>query len=566
MAKFEYKFPELGEGLHEGEIVKLHIKAGDKVTDDDIIMEVQNDKAVVEVPCPVNGTILEVRVADGQVCHVGEVVAVIEAEGELPEGSEAETAPGPQADAAQEANAAVGGADTTSSPASADPSASKGSSQASGGNKFAYKFPELGEGLHEGEIVKMHIKAGDKVTDDDIIMEVQNDKAVVEVPCPVNGTVLEVRVADGETHHVGDIVAIIEVEGELPEGSETIEESAPAAEAKAPTSASPAAAASSASSNREVLATPSVRKFAREEGVEIGQVQGSGKNGKISREDVENFKKNGGQAPAPAASEAAAPTAQSPAAAKSEAPAKAAASAPAASAAVDEERVPFKGIRKAISNAMVKSAYTAPHVTIMDEVDVTELVAFRTRMKPLAEKKGIKVTYLPFIVKALVAAVREFPALNASIDEEKSEIVYKKHYDIGIATDTENGLIVPVVKDADRKSVFKIAETINDLAKRGRDGKLTATEMRGSTISISNIGSAGGMFFTPIINYPEVAILGTGRISEKAIVKNGEIVAAPMMALSLSFDHRLIDGATAQNCMNYLKSLLANPELMVMEV
>ncbi|WP_037288747.1 2-oxo acid dehydrogenase subunit E2 [Saccharibacillus sacchari] len=560
MAKFEYKFPELGEGLHEGEIVKMHIKAGDKVTDDDIIMEVQNDKAVVEVPCPVNGTVLEVRAADGETHHVGDIIAIIEAEGELPEGSES----APEADAAQEANAAVGGADTSAaaSPATADPSASQGS--ASSSNKFAYKFPELGEGLHEGEIVKMHIKAGDKVTDDDIIMEVQNDKAVVEVPCPVNGTVLEVRVADGETHHVGDIVAIIEVEGELPEGSETIEESAPAAEAKAPVSA-PAAASTSGAPNREVLATPSVRKFAREEGVELGQVQGTGKNGKISREDVENFKKNGGQAPA-AASAPAAAASEAPAAAKAEAPAKAAAAPTAIPAAADEERVPFKGIRKAISNAMVKSAYTAPHVTIMDEVDVTELVAFRTRMKPLAEKKGVKVTYLPFIVKALVAAVREFPALNASIDEAANEIVYKKHYDIGIATDTENGLIVPVIKDADRKSVFKIAESISDLAKRGREGKLAPNEMRGSTISITNIGSAGGMFFTPIINYPEVAILGTGRISEKAIVRNGEIVAAPMMALSLSFDHRLIDGATAQNCMNYLKSLLANPELMVMEV
>lgn len=565
MAKFEYKFPELGEGLHEGEIVKMHIKAGDKVTDDDIIMEVQNDKAVVEVPCPVNGTVLEVRAADGEVHHVGDVIAIIEAEGELPHNDE-ETAPGPQADAAQESNAAVGGVDTKSSPATADPSESQASSsQGSASNKFAYKFPELGEGLHEGEIVKMHIKAGDKVTDDDIIMEVQNDKAVVEVPCPVNGTVLEVRVADGEVHHVGDIVAIIAVEGEMPEGSEMIEESAPAAEANAPTATSPAAAPAAASS-REVLATPSVRKFAREESVDLSQVQGTGKNGKISREDVENFKKNGGQAPAAAEAAPAAASTEASAAAKSEAPAKAASAPAASAAAADEERVPFKGIRKAISNAMVKSAYTAPHVTIMDEVDVTELVAFRTRMKPLAEKKGIKVTYLPFIVKALVAAVREFPALNASIDEAANEIVYKKHYDIGIATDTENGLIVPVVKDADRKSVFKIAESISDLAKRGRDGKLAPNEMRGSTISITNIGSAGGMFFTPIINYPEVAILGTGRISEKAIVRNGEIVAAPMMALSLSFDHRLIDGATAQNCMNYLKSLLANPELMVMEV
>lgn len=436
--------------------------------------------------------------------------------------------------------------------------------------KFEYRFPELGEGLHEGEIIKMHIKPGDKVTDDDIIMEVQNDKAVVEVPCPVNGTVQEVFAKDGQVCRVGEVVAIIDAEGDIPEQEGHAEEQsaqeADAAKGSADTQSSPAANAPAdakdgeangsapAAPNKDVLATPSVRKFAREQGVDIAQVQGSGNNGKVTREDVEAFKNGGGQA---------APAAQATTESKEAAPA-------ATSAAVDiraeEERVPFKGIRKAISNAMVKSAYTAPHVTIMDEVDVTELVAFRTRMKPIAEKKGTKVTYLPFIVKALVAACRQFPALNAMIDEENNEIVYKKYYNIGIATDTDNGLIVPVIKDADRKSIWMIADSIRDLAGRGRDGKLSANEMRGSTISITNIGSAGGMFFTPIINFPEVAILGTGRISEKAVVKNGEIVAAPVMALSLSFDHRIIDGATAQNFMNYIKQLLANPELLVMEV
>ncbi|SMF86288.1 pyruvate dehydrogenase E2 component (dihydrolipoamide acetyltransferase) [Paenibacillus uliginis N3/975] len=434
--------------------------------------------------------------------------------------------------------------------------------------KFEYRFPELGEGLHEGEIIKMHIKPGDKVTDDDIIMEVQNDKAVVEVPCPVNGTVQEVFAKDGQVCRVGEVVAIIDAEGDIPEQEGHAEEQsaqeADAAKGSADTQSSPAANAPAdakqgegapVAPNKDVLATPSVRKFAREQGVDISLVQGSGNNGKVTREDVEAFKNGGGQAAAAPAQEAASEAKAAPAA---------------ASAAVDtraeEERVPFKGIRKAISNAMVKSAYTAPHVTIMDEVDVTELVAFRTRMKPIAEKKGTKVTYLPFIVKALVAASRQFPALNAMIDEENNEIVYKKYYNIGIATDTDNGLIVPVIKDADRKSIWMIADSIRDLAARGRDGKLSANEMRGSTISISNIGSAGGMFFTPIINFPEVAILGTGRISEKAVVKNGEIVAAPVMALSLSFDHRIIDGATAQNFMNYIKQLLANPELLVMEV
>ncbi len=449
--------------------------------------------------------------------------------------------------------------------------------------RFVYKFPELGEGLHEGEIIKMHIKPGDKVTDDSIIMEVQNDKAVVEVPCPVEGTVLEVLTADGQVCHVGETVAIIDATGDVPDqDEEPAEESAPeqksgqetdAAKGGVDTTSSPASSSPSdakdgqatnastpAAPNKDVLATPSVRKFAREQGVDLSQVSGTGSNGKITREDVESFKQGGGQASS-ATTEVAAEE-------KAAAPVASAAAPPTTttSAAGEEERVPFKGIRKVIANAMVKSAYTAPHVTIMDEVDVTELVAFRTRMKPLAEKRGTKVTYLPFIVKALVSAAREFPALNASIDEKTEEIVYKKHYDIGIATDTPNGLIVPVVKDADRKSIFMIADTINDLAVRGRDGKLAANEMRGSTISISNIGSAGGMFFTPIINFPEVAILGTGRISEKAVIKNGEVVAAPVMALSLSFDHRIIDGATAQHFMNHIKSLLGNPELLTMEV
>ncbi|WP_223066234.1 2-oxo acid dehydrogenase subunit E2 [Paenibacillus caui] len=539
MAKFEYRFPELGEGLHEGEIIKMHIKPGDKVTDEDIIMEVQNDKAVVEVPCPVNGVVQEVFGKDGAVFRVGDVVAVIDAEGDLPE---QESAPEP----ASAQNAA--------------PAAPAPAPAAAASSKFEYRFPELGEGLHEGEIIKMHIKPGDKVTDEDIIMEVQNDKAVVEVPCPVNGTVLEVFGKDGAVFRVGDVVAVIDAEGDVPEQESAPQQAAGQEADAAKGGANTAAAAVPGAPNAEILATPGVRKFAREQGVDLSLVKGSGKAGKITKEDVEAFKKGGATAAPAAPAAAAAPKAEAKAAAPAAAEAKPIA------VGGEEERVPFKGIRKAISNAMVKSAYTAPHVTIMDEVDVTELVAFRTRMKPVAEKKGIKVTYLPFIVKALVAASRQFPALNASIDEVNNEIVYKKYYNIGIATDTDNGLIVPVIKDADRKSIWMIADAIRDLAARGRDGKLSPNEMKGSTISITNIGSAGGMFFTPIINYPEVAILGTGRISEKPVIKNGEVVAAPVMALSLSFDHRLIDGATAQNFMNYIKQLLANPELLVMEV
>ncbi|MBP1156500.1 MULTISPECIES: dihydrolipoamide acetyltransferase family protein [unclassified Paenibacillus] len=461
--------------------------------------------------------------------------------------------------------------------------------------KFEYRFPELGEGIHEGEIVKWHVKPGDTVNDETILMDVQNDKSTVEVPSPVEGKIVELKVSEGTVCTVGDVIAILEVEGELPQDAgghghgESASAAAPAA-AKVEASAAQGGAetgaecavggavaanvnaakldtpmaggatapqgASAGGSSREVLATPSVRKLAREKGVNIAEVTATGKNGRVTKEDVLGFAAGGGKAAAPAEAEAAAPASSS--------------AASAASAAVsgdrEEERVPLKGIRKAIANAMVKSVYTAPHVTLMDEVDVTQLVALRTKAKPVAEKKGVKLTYLPFIVKALVAAARQFPVMNAMIDEEKQEIVYKKYYHIGIATDTDNGLIVPVIPDADRKSMWTIAEAIKDLAARGREGKLGPGELRGSTLTITNIGSAGGMFFTPVINFPEVAILGTGRITEKPVVKNGEIVIAPVMALSLSFDHRIIDGATAQNFLNYIKQLLADPELLVMEV
>ncbi|WP_166242364.1 dihydrolipoamide acetyltransferase family protein [Paenibacillus turpanensis] len=430
---------------------------------------------------------------------------------------------------------------------------------------FEYRFPELGEGLHEGEIVKWHIKAGAEVKEDDIIMEVQNDKAVVEVPSPVTGKVLDVKVAEGTMCTVGQVIAVFDVVGELPPQAAHghAEEAAPAAAPAAkPAEAAPAPAAAPQTTTAaearpeatptDVLATPSVRKLAREKGVPIAEVRGTGKNGRITREDVLGFT----------------PGAQGEAAAQPAAGAEAA-KAPAAAAAPGErveERVPLKGIRRAIANAMVKSVYTAPHVTIMDEVDVSELIALREKAKPVAEKKGVKLTYLPFIVKALVAAARQYPVLNASIDDEKQEIVYKKYYNIGIAADTDNGLIVPNVADADRKNIWTIANEIRDLAARGREGKLAPNELKGSTITITNIGSAGGMFFTPVINWPEVAILGTGRISQKPVVKNGEIVIGNVMALSLSFDHRIIDGATAQNALNYIKELLADPQLLVMEV
>ncbi len=426
---------------------------------------------------------------------------------------------------------------------------------------FEFKLPDIGEGIHEGEIVKWFVKAGDTVKEDDVLLEVQNDKAVVEIPSPVDGTVKEVKVDEGVVAVVGDVLITFEVEGEG---------SAPSEEAEQPKAEDNAKDVQDTDQKVEdkpnevqihkserVIAMPSVRKYAREKGVDIREVQGSGDNGRVVKEDIDAFA-NGGQTSEAPATEEKAPAA--------------AASAPktefkpyVAAQPELETREKIKGIRKAISKAMVNSKHTAPHVTLMDEVDVTNLVALRKNFKEVAAAQGTKLTYLPFVVKALTAAAKKYPAINASIDDVNEEIVYKNYFNIGIAADTDNGLVVPVVKDADRKSIFSLADDINDLAGKAREGKLSGEEMKGGSITITNIGSAGGQWFTPVINHPEVAILGIGRIAEKAVVKNGEIVAAPVLALSFSFDHRLIDGATAQNALNLVKRLLNDPQLLIME-
>lgn len=296
---------------------------------------------------------------------------------------------------------------------------------------------------------------------------------------------------------------------------------------------------------------PYVRKYARDHGVQISKVQGSGENGRVLKEDIDAYISGDTKQEQPAAE--ATESAKQPTA-----PTVPAGNYP-------ETREKMSGIRKAISKAMVNSKHTAPHVTLMDEVDVTALVAHRKKFKPVAAEKDIKLTYLPYVVKALVSALREYPMLNTSVDDENDEVIYKHYYNIGIAADTVKGLMVPVVKDADRKSIFNISNEINELAGKARDGKLAADEMKGGSCTITNIGSAGGQWFTPVINHPETAILGIGRIEEKPVVRDGEIVVAPVMALSLSFDHRIIDGVAGQEALNQVKRLLHDPQLLLME-
>jgi pyruvate dehydrogenase E2 component (dihydrolipoamide acetyltransferase) len=425
---------------------------------------------------------------------------------------------------------------------------------------FQFKMPDIGEGIHEGEIVKWFVKSGDKVQEDDVLCEIQNDKAVVEIPSPVEGTVEEVLVGEGTVATVGQVLIKFDAPGYEDLKFKGDEEETPAEVKKEEALVAETAATNEGTtapvevdSNRRVIAMPSVRKYARDKGVNIQQVAGSGDNGRVLKGDIDSFLNGGAQVVSETPAQAATGTEE--------------VNAPAAIPAgqYPETREKMSGIRKMIAKAMVNSKHTAPHVTLMDEIDVTKLVAHRKKFKEVAANKGIKLTFLPYVVKALTSALREYPALNTSLDDATSEIIHKHYYNIGIAADTDKGLLVPVVKDADRKSIFNISNEINELAGKARDGKLAPDEMKGASCTISNIGSAGGQWFTPVINHPEVAILGIGRIAQKPIVRDGEIVAAPVLALSLSFDHRMIDGATGQNALNHIKRLLNDPELLLME-
>lgn len=538
---YQFKLPDIGEGIAEGEIVKWFVKPGDTIKEDDTLLEVQNDKSVEEIPSPVTGTVKNVLVPEGTVAQVGDVLVEIDAPGF--EGNDAPTAaPGAEAPKVEATPAA------------------------SGGGVFQFKLPDIGEGIAEGEIVKWFVKAGDTINEDDTLLEVQNDKSVEEIPSPVTGTVKNVLVPEGTVAQVGDVLVEIDAPGHNDAPTAAPAPAAPQVAAAQPStpaaSAATTAVVTAANPNKRVLAMPSVRQYAREKDVDISQVTATGNGGRVTKEDIDAFVSGGGQA-VQASSETTAPQAVTQPAA---ATAKEAPKAFVSNLGELETREALTPMRKAIAKAMVNSKHTAPHVTLHDEVEVSKLWDNRKRFKEVAAQQDTKLTFLPYVVKALTTTVKKYPVLNASIDDAKQEIVYKHYYNIGIATDTDHGLYVPNVKNADTKGLFAIADEINEKAVMAQEGKLSAEDMRNGTITISNIGSVGGGFFTPVINYPEVAILGVGTISQQPIVNaEGEIVVGRVMKLSLSFDHRIVDGATAQKAMNNIKRLLADPELMLME-
>lgn len=431
-----------------------------------------------------------------------------------------------------------------------------------------FKMPDIGEGMAEGDITLWLVKVGDTVAMDDPVAEVQNDKLIQEILSPYAGKVTKLFFEAGATVSVGD--SLIEFDGDGSGGaasgattatSESAPEMASVAPEPEPTRSTPEPATSTVQTvNGHVLAMPSVRHLAFEKGIDLTQVPATGRHGHVTLTDVMNFQADTTAAPTPVA--AVAPAATTPPKPADNKPER-----PVASAPLHEGRQPMTPIRKVIAKAMANQNATIPAVTNFDSVEVSQLVAHRQQFKAQAAEQGIHLTYLSYVVKALAATAKKFPEINASLDMTTQEIVYHDEVNMGIAVNAPSGLFVPVVAQADRKSIFQIAKEIAILADAVRDGSISPKQMQGSTMTISNLGSARGTWFTPIINGHEVMILGLGSIVKEPVVNAaGEIVVGQNMKLSLTYDHRLIDGMLGQSALNYLKQLLADPAYMLMEV
>jgi len=417
---------------------------------------------------------------------------------------------------------------------------------------FSFYMPDIGEGVVEGEIVAWKVKEGDVVTLDQLIVEVMTDKATVELPSPRAGTIAKINYQDGQICPVGQVLVVIEEAGGAAKAAPVAHPGAAhiSTQLSAGLPASPAfqgkvQVIDLTAERARTLATPATRRLARQLGVEIGRVPATGKHGRVTTADVKAYG-NGGSTALATTSKAYAPMAIAPGG--------------------DEERIPFRGIRKKIADNMSRSVHTAAHFTYVEEVDMTDLVAVRERAKGRAAERGVKLNYLPFIVKAIVSSLKRWPALNASLDEATQEIVRKRYYHLGIAAQGPQGLAVSVVRDADKRSIFDLAREIERLGEAVRAGTATREELTGSTFTISSLGKLGGVLATPIINFPEVGIVGVHEMKQKPAVVDGQIVARWMLNLSISLDHRLVDGWDGAMFLQDVKSLLEDPTSMFLEM
>ncbi len=527
----EVKVPDIGD-YKDVPVIEIGVKVGDTVEPEQSLVTLESDKATMDVPSPVGGVVKEIKVKVGDSVSEGSLIILLEG------------------GAAAQANGAA-------APAAAAPAAAP----AAAGGTLEVKVPDIGD-YKDVPVIEIGVKVGDTVEKEQSLVTLESDKATMDVPSPAAGVVKEIKVKVGDSVSEGTLIVLLEAAGaaaaapqaSAPAPAAAAPAPAPAAPAPAPAKAAPAAAApapaaASSGEYRASHASPSVRKFARELGVEVARVQGSGPKGRITKEDVTGFVKGvmTGQRAAPGA-----------------------AAAPAGGGELNLlpwpkvdfskfgpfEAKPLSRIKKISGANLHRNWVMIPHVTNNDEADITELEALRVQLNKEHEKAGVKFTMLAFVIKAVVAALKKFPTFNASLDGDN--LVFKQYYHIGFAADTPNGLVVPVIRDADKKGLVDIAKEMAELSKAARDGKLKPDQMQGGCFSISSLGGIGGTHFTPIINAPEVAILGLSRGQMKPVWDGKQFVPRLTLPLSLSYDHRVIDGAEAARFNAYLGALLAD--------
>jgi len=586
----EFKLPELGENIETGDLVRLMIKPGASITEGEPVMELETDKAVVEVPSSVTGTIGEIRVKEGDKLRVGQVIFTVE------NGAGARTTPASKTEkpvaqpsavlAAPVSATPISTAPVSATPAKPVPAAAPQPEQraartASAATASEFKLPELGENIDSGDLVRLMISPGASVSEGQPVMELETDKAVVEVPSTVSGVVREIKVKEGQKVKVGEVIFTLEggvvaqveparrhepvehMSGQqaarlgfqlaMRAEGKTEEQALPPDQPQAPTPAfsMPVQLGKVAGTHRDPIpAAPHVRRLAREIGVDIHGVQGSGPGGRISEDDIKLCAKN--------ALIAATAAAQTPHGGFVEP------ELPDFSKWGKTERVSIRGVRRKTAEHLRQAWNTIPHVTQQDRADITELEQLRARFAPRAEEAGGKMTVTAIALKVCASALKVFPQFNASLDMGKEEIIYKQYINIGMAVDTDRGLLVPVIRDVDKKNIVELAAELAQLSKKARDRKLTPEEMEGGTFTITNLGGIGGTGFSPIVNHPEVAILGLSRsrMEPEWVHDKDKFEPRLILPLSLSYDHRLIDGADAARFLRWIAEAFEQPFLL----
>lgn len=575
----EFKLPELGENIEQGDLVRLMVAPGATVNTGQSVMELETDKAVVEVPSSVSGTVQEIRVKEGDKIKVGQVIFTVDgAEAKAPAATAAAAAPAPAATPSEQKSVPTPARKETASEQKAQPTAPSEPATSGGGE---FKLPELGENISQGDLVRLMVSAGTKVSEGQPVMELETDKAVVEVPSSVTGMVKDVKVKEGEKIKVGQVIFTLEgaaaavaparprnapvehVSGQ--HGARLAFQAAIRAEGKTEEQALPPdqpqqvpaqfsmpaqlGKVAGTEHRQAIPAAPHVRRLARELGVDIYEVKGSGPGGRISEENVKAYAKS--------LLSAATSAAATPRAGHFAQP-----QLPDFGKWGNIERVSMRGVRRKTAEHLAEAWNTIPHVTQHDRADITELEQLRARFAPKAEEAGGKMTVTAIALKVCAAALKVFPQFNASIDIEKEEIVYKQYISIGVAADTDRGLLVPVIRDVDKKNIVELAVELSQLSKKAREKKLAPGDMEGGTFTITNLGGIGGVGFTPIVNYPEVAILGLSRSRIEPEWINGKFEPRLILPLSLSYDHRLIDGADAARFLRWIAEAFEQPFLL----